>query len=287
MTHSICASGANDELTHVQHLWRMLLAPDSDPETKLRELFELETAEFDLDYAFLARIDVENDIERFEIVHGSHEMFQPGTTVPLSETYCRKAIATPEGTLAVSDALAEGWEHDPAYDRFRLGSYLGTTVSVADELYGTLCFVAHDTRDDPIRDEEKALVEMYSQWIEYILTLWDEPQDRESGFDSIERPTVSSEDIDRMMDILSSRDRRVILKELLGTTPEVGITALERRIDRENIRIRLHHNHLPKLANAGYIQCNGDSGTISRGPTFATIEPLVQLLAEYNTTTPE
>jgi GAF domain-containing protein len=258
------------------------LAPNLEPRTRLEQLFEHETSAFDLNYAFLSNIDLGSETERFEIAHGTHGILTPDTTVPLSKTYCRKTIADPEGTMAVSDALAEGWKDDPAYETFQLGSYLGTTVSVDDELYGTLCFADTTVRDEPFIDEEKTLVEMYGQWVEYTLALRDEPLSRETCTDTLAGRAVSSEAIDSMMNALRSRARRVVLLSLVGDTTETSVATLERRGNHENDRIRLHHNHLPKLANAGYITWNRDADTVSRGPNFSEVEPLVQLLKEYH-----
>jgi len=274
-------------MAYFQRLWRTLFIPDIDPRTRFEKLFEHETSEFDLNHAFLSRIDLKNETERFEIVHGSHEILQPGTTVPLSKTYCRKTIADPEGTLAVSDTLAEGWADDPAYQTFELGSYLGTTVSIDDELYGTLCFANTAARDEPIRDKEKALIEMHGRWVEYTLALRDEVPIRDPSIDTIERHTVSSDGIDSMMDALRKRTRRVILMALLGNSDEVSLDTLERQLNQENARIRLLHSDLPRLANAGYIKWDGDAETASRGPRFFEVEPLVQLLKGYNAEFPE
>ena len=287
MTHSICTSEACGELPYFQRLWRTLLAPNIDPRTRLDQLLDHETAEFDLDYAFLSHIDLENETQRFESVHGSHEVLTPGTTVPLSKTYCRKTIADPEGTLAVSDAPAEGWDDDPAYERFEFGSYLGTTVSVDDDLYGTLCFANTAARDDPIRDKEKSLVEMHGRWVEYTVTLWGRPPMWETYIDTIEERAVSSDAIDSMMDALRKRPRRVILLTLLGDNTETSLATIERRITDEKALMRLLHSDLPKLATAEYITWDPDSKTISRGPKFSEVEPLVQLLQEYNTSFPE
>lgn len=287
MTHSICTSEPGGELPYFQRLWRTLLAPNIGPKTKLEQLFEHETAEFGLDCAFLSYIDLENETERFDIVHGTHRVLQPGTTVPLPKTYCRKTIADPEGTLAVSDALAEGWEDDPAYETFGLGSYLGTTISLDDALYGTLCFADTTPRDEPINDKEKALIEMHGQWVEYTLDVWGRPSIRETRTDTIEGRAVSPEAIDSMMDALKSRPRRVILIELLGDTTETSVLTLERQLNHEHARMRLYHSELPKLASAGYIKWDNDSDTISKGPKFSEVEPLVQLLKEYDTTFPE
>ncbi|WP_311172130.1 DUF7344 domain-containing protein [Halobellus ordinarius] len=257
------------------------MAPNTDPRTRLEQLFEQETAEFDLSYAFLSSIDLENETQRLEVVHGSHEMLKPDTTFPLSKTYCRKTIADPEGTMAISEASDEGWEDDPAYETLELESYLGTTVSVDDEFFGTLCFADTDARDDQLTEKEKAIIEMHGQWVEYLLTLWEELSIRETRLDTIEGRAVPSEAIDSMMDALRSRTRRVVLMTLLED-PTTSIATLERRVNHENGRLRLYHIHLPKLADAGYIQWDSDADTISKGPKFTEVEPLVHLLKEYN-----
>jgi len=284
MTHSICTTEPGEELAYFQRLWRTLLDPNVDPRISLERLLEHETVDFDLKYAFLSAIDLENETERFEIVHGTHEMLRPGTTVPLSKTYCRKTIADPEGTMAINDAPAEGWEEDPAYETYGFRSYLGTTVSVGGDLYRTLCFVDTTPRDEPIRDAEKALVEMYSQWVAHTIELWDGLSTPKTRGGAIEGRAVSSEAIDSMMDALRSRPRRVVLMTLIERPTEVSIAALERDLTRENARISLFHSHLPKLADTGYIEWDEDAETVSRGPRFSEVEPLVQLLREYNTT---
>ncbi|MXR41403.1 hypothetical protein GRX01_08640 [Halobaculum sp. WSA2] len=287
MPHGICISDVDGIVSHLQRVGRTLLAPSIDPRTGLERLFAHETSEFALNYAFLASIDLETETERFEVVHGSHELLSPGTTVPLSETYCRKTIENPEGTLAVSDAVAEGWQGDPAYETFGLGSYLGTTVTVADEPYGTLCFADTGARDESFQDEEKVLIELYSEWIGFVLTLREEPLARETRVDTIEGRAVSSDAIDSMMNALTDRSRRDVLMTLLGDTTETGIDVLERQLADENARVGLYHRHLPKLADSQYITWDDDAGTISRGPRFSEVQPLVQLLNEYETDSPE
>lgn len=47
------------------------------------------------------------------------------------------------------------------------------------------------------------------------------------------------------------------------------------------MRTALYHVHLPKLAEAGYIEWNKDTHTIRRGPNFDEIAPLLRLMAEH------
>lgn len=42
----------------------------------------------------------------------------------------------------------------------------------------------------------------------------------------------------------------------------------------------LVENHLPKLEEAGYIEWDRESGTISKGPRFDEIEPILELMGD-------
>nr|WP_161493145.1 hypothetical protein [Natrarchaeobaculum aegyptiacum] len=50
--------------------------------------------------------------------------------------------------------------------------------------------------------------------------------------------------------------------------------------------MRLHHAHLPKLDEAGFIEWNPDSKTITCGPRFDEIAPLVELLVDHQSELP-
>jgi DNA-binding transcriptional ArsR family regulator len=47
------------------------------------------------------------------------------------------------------------------------------------------------------------------------------------------------------------------------------------------MRMALHHVHLPKLAEAGYLEYDRDTHTIRRGPNFGEITPLLRLMADH------
>ena len=136
-------------------------------EEKLSALLELGTERLGLPYGFLTRIDDETQHVIQSV--GSHPQLQTGAAAPKSESYCRKTIQQ-DSTLGVRDAVAEGWEGDPAYERFELGCYIGETVVVDGDQYGTLCFADHASRDHAFSDTERAFVELLVQWVSYELT---------------------------------------------------------------------------------------------------------------------
>lgn len=281
MPHPISKTPDDGKLSHFQRLLSTFSDPEPDLWTKLERLFADETGAFDLDYAFFSRIDTEAETQSFEVVHGSPEGLVANSSIPLSVTYCRKTIENPEGTMVVSDAAAEGWEDDPAYERFGFDSYVGTTVTVDDELYGTLCYLGKTPRDEPLTDTEAALVEMQGQWVTYELSRWSGPPTHDTVDETLDglEPSTSPR-IDAMMDALGKAPRRRLLLRLLNSPMEDGIDVHE--AVTKAAQIPLHHVHLPKLEGFGYVDWDHEANTVYRGSNFTEIEPMLRLLNEYS-----
>jgi hypothetical protein len=279
--HTICTPDQRESFAYLQRLASTLFATDMDLGSKLQRLFAEETAEFGLDYAFLSRIDRDAGVQQFEVVHDPDGHIEPVQTMPLERTYCRKTIGTADGAMAVSDAREEGWADDPAFDEWGFGTYLGTTVTVDADVYGTLGYVNSEPRAEAIVPEEEALVGMQGQFVSYKLSQWTEEPPHESVETVGERPDVIDAEIDTMMDALGSRERRVVLVSLLAAGSDDRMAFVEERLDGDHVRTSLYHTHLPRLEEAGYVTYDHDAGTIEMGSNFPQVEPLLRLLWEY------
>lgn len=284
MAHTVATTAETTPIDYVQQLGEIVFDAESDIGDKTRQLLETETEEFGLEHGFFSRIDTDAGRQRFEIVRSGHRALAPNNVVDLSETYCRKTIADPNGTLAVSDASAEGWEDDPAYDRFDIGSYLGTTVTVDNELYGTLCYANTEPRSEPIADEEMTLVEIEAQWLGFLLARSSiTPSDSvtERPFDISDPP---SDRIDSVMNALMKPERRRVLFRLLDEPTEASVESITRHLSEEDAQLKLYHAHLPKLSDEGYIMWDTDREAISRGPNYAYVEPVLRTLNRHTET---
>lgn len=96
--------------------------------------------------------------------------------------------------------------------------------------------------------------------------------------------TLRSPAIDRMFTVLSDHHRRLLLLTLrqAETVHETELTVRGAGDDaKEREQIRLTHNHLPKLADAGYIEWDRETGEISTGPEFEEIEPLLEMMETH------
>ena len=140
-----------------------LIAADRPFEETLQDLLELGCDRLGLPYAFLTRIDEEEDTQTIAEARGDHELLQPGSESDLSETYCRRTIGT-DGPMAVEDAVAEGWTNDPAYETFRLGCYIGARVDLGERGFGTLCFAGPEDMTVEFSQFDRAFVEVVAQW---------------------------------------------------------------------------------------------------------------------------
>jgi PAS domain S-box-containing protein len=150
----------------LQKLYEVAADADLTIAEKQSRLLETGRHHLDLPYGFITRIT--DDRQLIVDAVGDHRLLQSGNSCPIEESYCRKTLDT-DGLLAIRDAVDAGWETDPAYERFELGSYIGGRIEVGGELYGTLCFAAADSRARAFTDSERTFVELASRWLAYEL----------------------------------------------------------------------------------------------------------------------
>ncbi|WP_265110420.1 helix-turn-helix domain-containing protein [Halosolutus halophilus] len=89
--------------------------------------------------------------------------------------------------------------------------------------------------------------------------------------------------LSEVFDVLTHGSRRRILLELADHNPRTAaeFEAEEFAVgegNHDSPKIELHHTHLPALADAGFINWDSQTGTITRGPRFGEIEPLLTLI---------
>ena len=148
-------------------------------EDKTRRLIDLGRQHLDLSYGFLTRIEGASrddsgeaeqaqGVQKIVYASGDHTDLQAGESCVLSKAYCRKTIQHDE-LLSIQNAMASGWESDPAYEAFDLGAYIGSRIMVEGELYGTFCFASRDARCRPFSEDEEAFVELLTRWTSYEL----------------------------------------------------------------------------------------------------------------------
>jgi DNA-binding transcriptional ArsR family regulator len=88
--------------------------------------------------------------------------------------------------------------------------------------------------------------------------------------------------VDELFRQLASPLRRQVLLTLARSPGGLDADTLAGGPEPERTRIALHHIHLPKLAEAGYIEWAPGNSTVARGPRFGAVEAALELLGEYS-----
>lgn len=94
--------------------------------------------------------------------------FPSGLTLNLQTSYCRRAIQR-DDPVALQDASEDGWDDDPAFETHGLHCYHGTVVRVDGELFGTVCFVDEDPREEPFSDGETMFADLVARMLGHAL----------------------------------------------------------------------------------------------------------------------
>ncbi|WP_336336482.1 PAS domain S-box protein [Haloarcula brevis] len=181
-------------------LYEISADADASFEEKVQAVLDLGRERLGTAAAFLSANDIERD--EFVIRHasGADDRLEPGTVTPLSESYCRKNVDT-GAVMAVANASEEGWEGDPAYERWEYETYISGEVRVRGGHAGTLCFVDRSPREAPFTEDEKTFVHLAAQWVGYEL----ERQQREQRLERYKQYTDDMLDaIDDVFYVLDS-----------------------------------------------------------------------------------
>lgn len=92
---------------------------------------------------------------------------------------------------------------------------------------------------------------------------------------------VTSTSFDAHLDALGHVDRRRLLLALLHANAGGDLPVDVDRLANgtaEDLRVSMHHVHLPKLDDYGFVDADLDRYTVTTGPRFDEIRPLLELL---------
>ena len=172
-------------------------------ETKIDRLLTAGAEQLDTASAFLSRIT--DDQQEIVTSVGPHPELTPGKQTPLSETYCQYTIAD-EDVLAADDVTESDTIPSERYEHWELRCYLGATVTVNDEQYGTICFVDEEARHSTFDESDHHFAEMLTDWIGYLLEqqAYEEELDHQRAFteslmDSLPDPLFATDEQGRLV----------------------------------------------------------------------------------------
>ena len=93
---------------------------------------------------------------------------------------------------------------------------------------------------------------------------------------------VTATSIEACLEALGHIERRRLLLALLNGTADGDQAVACDPLDADAVdkprQLSMHHLHLPKLAESGFIDADRQQGSVTKGPQFEEIRPLLELL---------
>lgn len=102
---------------------------------------------------------------------------------------------------------------------------------------------------------------------------------------------VESTSFEACLEVLGHVERRRLLLALLNDSSEGDRTVALDRLDSgtldNSLGLSMHHVHLPKLEGTGFVDTDPQRGSVTAGPRFDEIRPLLELLDSNRSQLPD
>lgn len=134
-----------------------------DFKEQMQSALRLGTQFLDLEIGILSRIEGDSYHVR-QCVAPEHSPITNNQVLDLGSTYCVLTLAN-EGVLSINQMASSSFCNHPCYNLFQLETYIGMTLIVDSDLYGTLNFSSKTCRNEPLNQSDSMFVSILGQWI--------------------------------------------------------------------------------------------------------------------------
>jgi PAS domain S-box-containing protein len=153
----------------IKALYQVTSAPRTDPQgrlstfdLRLQELLAMGCKYLGLSVGILSRIQGDN--YQIIAVECSDESIVKSQIYDLEKTFC-VATAMAKEPMYFESVRFSGLCFNTPNPAFNIEAYMGTAVTVAGEVYGTLCFFDPAPLTEPFRVVDRELVKLMAQWV--------------------------------------------------------------------------------------------------------------------------
>lgn len=151
-------------------LTRITSHVDMEPQKALRQGLELGCKYLGMPFGIISRIEGEDYCVQVQV--SPLDTLYDYQHFSLGDTYCSLTLERNE-VLSIAHMAESPYSGHPCYQAFGLESYIGVSILVAGERYGTLNFSSPDVHDTRHFDQaEIEFVKLLGQWVSSTLQRW-------------------------------------------------------------------------------------------------------------------
>ena len=130
---------------------------------QLQRALELGSRYLSLEVGIISRIE-KGMYEVVAAVSPPEMSLEKGASLPLANTYCDMTLKAND-LLAIHHVAEHDARHHPCYRHFGLEAYIGITIRIADQLFGSVSFSSPYSRKDAFSQTDKLFVRLLSRWL--------------------------------------------------------------------------------------------------------------------------
>ena len=130
---------------------------------KLQEALALATQTLNMKIGIISRIA--NDTYTVKHLYAVEGEIQKGQVFPLGATFCSITLST-DDVVSLNYVQYSSYAQHPCYINTQLEAYIGKTIRVNGQIYGTLNFSSHQPRVNPFQKEDEEFVNLLAHWIQ-------------------------------------------------------------------------------------------------------------------------
>lgn len=188
--------------------------PKLSSHAQLRQALQLGAEFYGMPIGIISQVD--GDTYRVKVQVSPPGSLQDDQCFVLGNTYCSITLRSPD-VLAISAMGQSEHATHPCYPLFALESYIGSSIWVGGQCFGTLCFAASSARSRPFDEADREFLRLFARWVGATLErMQHEEQTREARrflqavLDSATGVSIITTDRDGLITLFNSGAERLL-----------------------------------------------------------------------------